>query len=330
MVPQADSQPPRVALPPELHNSDGIERVVGVEMELAGLGLDEILARVSSSTGGRIDRTSDYEGRVLDTPLGDIRVELDASLFRDRKLRDFLKHIGVSRISDDLGDSIEEFMASEARRFVPYEVIFPPVSLTRLGELEAVREGLVRGSEGTNASFFNAFGLHLNPELPAVDVGTVVRYLRAFLVLFEHLRELHDVDYTRRISPFIDPFPKEYLLMVLNPDYSPGADGLIDDYISFNPTRNRPLDLLPVLSWMEAERVSHHLPDEKISRRPALHYRLPNCQVDEGDWSITVEWNRWAEVEKLAADPDLLHEAMGNVVPALESPIRNFLENFWK
>lgn len=330
MTPQAEQQPPKPTLPPTMKNSSGEERVVGVEMEFAGLELDEILERIAGSTDGRIDRRSDYEGRILDTSIGDIRVELDASLFRDHKLRDFLKQLGVDRISDDLGESIEEFMASEACRFVPFEVIFPPVPISRIGDLEAVRHSLLRGSEGTNASFFNAFGLHLNPELPAVDVKTVLQYLRAFLVLFEHLRDLHDVDYTRRISPFIDPFPKDYVLTVLDPEYKPDVARLIDDYIASNPTRNRPLDLLPVLSWMDEDRVAGHLPEEKISRRPAFHYRLPNCQVDEADWSITMEWNRWVEVEKLAADGELLQQAMGNALPGIESPLRNFLEHFWK
>lgn len=321
---------PPVAIPPLRLNERGTERVVGVEMEFTGLELDEITRRVASVLGGRPDKRSEYEAVVADTPIGDVRIELDASLFRDMKLRDFLKKIGVDRLSPDLGDSIEEFMASEARRFIPFEVVFPPIPIGSMGELEKVRAALSGGSEGTNTSFYNAFGLHLNPELPRVDLPTVLRYLRAFLVLFEHLRELHDVDTTRRISPFIDPFPKEFALAILNPGHSPNMDDFIDIYIEANPTRNRPLDLLPVLAWMGGERVGRLLPEEKISPRPAFHYRLPNCQVDEGDWSITAEWNRWVEVEKLAADETLLLEAMATTRAGIESPIRHFLEQFWK
>jgi hypothetical protein len=39
-----------------------------------------------------------------------------------------------------------------------------------------------------------------------------------------------------------------------------------------------------------------------VKPRPAFHYRLPNCMVDEADWTLAEEWNRWVVVERLAYD----------------------------
>ena len=51
------------------------------------------------------------------------------------------------------------------------------------------------------------------------------------------------------------------------------------------------------------------LPEEKVNSRPTLHYRLPDCRIDEPDWSITTEWNRWMLVEELVCDEQALSEA---------------------
>lgn len=39
-----------------------------------------------------------------------------------------------------------------------------------------------------------------------------------------------------------------------------------------------------------------------VKARPAYHYRLPNCLIDEPDWRLAREWNTWVAVERLAAD----------------------------
>lgn len=312
-------------LPRKWKNAEGMPRRVGVELELAGLGLDAITARIEASAGGRTERVSDYEAHVRATSLGDITVELDAVLFREFKVKGFLRDLKLDRLKADLGESVEEFMASEAARFVPFEVVFPPIPMGRISELDRVRESLRHDAEGTHTSLFNAFGLHLNPELPRVDAATILDYLRAFLVLYDDLLDWHHVDPARRISPFIDPFPRAYVLKVLAPGYTPDAAALIDDYLEANPTRNRPLDLLPVLAWMDEERVRAHLPGEKISRRPALHYRLPNSQVDERGWSITREWERWLRVEDLATNRGRLGRAALLYRWRLKNPFRGLL-----
>jgi hypothetical protein len=113
------------------------------------------------------------------------------------------------------------------------------------------------------------------------------------------------VDFTRRISPYINPFPAAYARLVLAPDYPADAGRLIDDYIAHNPTRNRPLDMLPVLAHLDERRVMERVEDPHLVKgRPAFHYRLPNCMVNEPGWTLAREWNAWVDVERLAADPD--------------------------
>jgi hypothetical protein len=39
-----------------------------------------------------------------------------------------------------------------------------------------------------------------------------------------------------------------------------------------------------------------------VRPRPAFHYRLPNCRVDDPSWRVAREWNYWIAIEELAAD----------------------------
>ncbi|WP_238578863.1 amidoligase family protein [Inquilinus limosus] len=93
------------------------------------------------------------------------------------------------------------------------------------------------------------------------------------------------------------------------PGYRPDRAGLIDDYLAANPTRDRGLDLLPLLLSLDPERVRARLPYEKIAPRPVFHYRLPQAHPGEPGWSIAQDWNCWVEVERLAADGDRLAAA---------------------
>lgn len=306
-------------------NSGGQPRGVGVEIELGGLDLDQITSRIQQVAGGQVERLSNYAAMVHGTRIGDVGVELDARLFTDLEIRGMLDKLGLDDIQINLSENLEKLMAGEARRFVPFEIVFAPIEIARLPEVDAVCADFREIAEGTGASVLNAFGMHLNPELPRTDAATVLRYLRAFLCLYDELKTAHQVDVTRAISPFIDAFPKDYALRVLNPDYAPETTELIDDYLDANATRNRPLDLLPVLAWLDEDRVTRRLPDEKIGRRPTFHYRLPNSRIDETGWSVTREWNIWMRVENLANDDDALHAAMSEQIKALRGPIKRLV-----
>jgi hypothetical protein len=114
-------------------------------------------------------------------------------------------------------------------------------------------------------------------------------------------------DATRHLLGFADPFPADYVRRVVSPDYWPDTPGFIDDYLAANPTRNRDLDLLPLLVHLDEPRVRAALPNEKINRRPTFHYRLPDARASDPGWSIGPDWNRWVAVERLACDRDLLN-----------------------
>ncbi|MEJ7729923.1 MAG: amidoligase family protein [Polyangiaceae bacterium] len=298
---EAPSAPVAYRLPPVLHTADGRVRRVGVEIELGGLDEQEAAAVVAEVYGGTVRQTGDYTLQVFDTSLGDFRVELDSHLLKHHHGRAFLDRIGVPR---PVENALESVVGSVLRTFVPSEIVAPPVPVTDLHQLEALREALHRRhAVGTRQSLLYMFGFQMNPELPALDVDTLRRHLAAFLVLYEWLVEVSDVDITRRTMSFIDPFPEAYRRKLLAADYAPDLDGFVADYMEANPTRNRPLDMLPVLVTVRPELVmASALEPDQIKARPTFHYRLPNSLLDEPGWSFAVEWNRWVEVERLADD----------------------------
>ena len=130
--------------------------------------------------------------------------------------------------------------------------------------------------------------------------------LRAYLLLAGWLREEIKVDITREVLPHANPFPKEYALKVLDSDYSPDLDTLIDDYLHHNPTRNRELDMLPLFAYLRPDHPHELLHAQLTKPRPTFHYRLPNAQLSQPGWGSVMEWNRWVEVEKLAVNTDVL------------------------
>lgn len=317
-------------LPPFKLNAQGEPRRVGVELELSGLELKQITEHITDVLGGRVLSKSPYEAHIQDTEVGTVRVEFDATLFRELKVRRFFDELDLDILGDPEKESIEKVLATVAAWLVPYEIVFPPLPVAELGKLEKVRARLGVHGQGTTSNVINAFGLHLNPEVPNTNVETVLNYLRAFLILYDELKQVHDIDVARSLSGFISPFEKRYQLLVLNPKYKPTKDQFIDDYLQANPSRNRPLDLLPLLAYMDETKVRQRLPEEKISPRPAFHYRLPNSQIDERGWSISREWEAWLRVERLAADSYQLKKRCLYHMKRLQGPFWYWLKRFWR
>ncbi|HKO89950.1 MAG TPA: amidoligase family protein [Polyangiaceae bacterium] len=306
------TQPPPsgYARPPVTHGRDGQERRVGLEVEFAGLDAEQTLAGICDVLGGVQEQLGRNHGRVSGTPFGDFGVELDSTLFRERAYVEALKNVGVDLDADAGLGRAEDLVVRVVREFVPFEVVTPPVAWSRLGELEPLWRRLRElGARGTHAAWRYGFGLHINPDVPSTNARSLLAHLKAFLLLQPWLVKEGRTSLTRRLGPFIRPFPPEYLELVLAPEYWPEQRGFVDDYLVHNPTRDRPLDLLPVFAHLDRALIDGRVENPQLVKaRPAFHYRLPNCDIDRIEWSPSLEWNRWLCVERLAHDAAALQQ----------------------
>lgn len=316
---------PSLALPPRTMTEQGELRRLGVELELTGLSLDALGALVGKEMGGEVEVVGRYELSVKGDAAGPWLVELDWAWLK-RKGREPRQPDGLLVNLDEMG---EDILRAGAERLVPMEIISPPLPLDRLGEVERLIARLREaGAQGTTDGLVNAFGMQLNPEVPGTDAATLTGFLKAFLCLYDWLKIRADVDLTRRLTAFVDPFPTEYVQKVVSLDYAPDVDTLMDDYLFANPTRNRALDLLPLFAHLDARRVQRVVADDRVKARPAFHYRLPNCEVDRPGWGIHEAWNDWLEVERLADDKPRLDEVCRHYGAFLERPMSGLLEDW--
>jgi hypothetical protein len=159
------------------------------------------------------------------------------------------------------------------------------------------------GAIGTEESLIAAYGVHINTEIPRLDADTLFAYLRAFAILQWWLVDAHEVDATRKVSPYVDLHPEVYLREILSKSEST-MDEIFTNYLDHNASRNRALDLLPMLAEIDSDRVRVAVDDPKIKARPAFHYRLPNCHIERPDWSLASSWNTWCVFERLADRKD--------------------------
>jgi len=287
--------PDRFHIPPATKNADGEERTVGIEIEFGGLGAETAAQLVQTAFGGSLVKHNPNAFDVTGTSLGDFTVTLDTRFAGyDEKTGGFLEEVKV-----ELGN----LFGAAASLVVPFEIEAPPVALHQLPEIDKLMEELREaGASGTQASPLFAFGLHLNPEAARLDARTITAIVKAYAMASPWLWRVIDPDVTRRLLNFAEPFPDDYVRLLADEDYWPDLSGLIDDYVALNPTRNRDLDMLPLLAFIDEERVRKKLPEEKINPRPTFHYRLPDMQLGNPEWGLATEWNRWVAVERLAAD----------------------------
>jgi len=279
------------------------ERKIGVEIEFSNLKLSKCAQIIHKLYGGEIVQNSRYDYRVKKTSIGEFKLELDAQLLK--KLVTDPAYGKISKIfgpHDELGEIIEK----TASFLIPYEVVTPPVAIAKIDLIDRLVEKLrLGGALGTTHAFQYAFGVHLNVEPAIMDFRVVLKIFQAFLMLQLWLERQTEVDITRKISPFIEDFDKKYILLVMNPEYKPNKEHFIKDYLRYNPSRNRALDMLPLFTYWDSKIVRQALPKEKINPRPTFHYRLPNSKIDLFRWSVSDEWKLWEIVEKLALDDKL-------------------------
>ncbi len=296
----------------------GATRSVGFEIEYAGVPLKKAAGIVQSLYGGEVKQHSKAEWSVEDTRFGTFRLEIDAAPVK-KFVADNAERALEMKDGDQIDDlyrktldAADDIVTAIGEKVAPFEIIAPPVPIDEIDALEELRRALFyENAKGTHSSLHHAFGVHINPDAVSLKVSSLLAHMRAFTLLFPLLKEAHDVDFSRRIAPFIEPYSDAYAELILAKDYAPDLEMLIRDYHTHNPSRNRAFDMLPVFAHLDNELVrSLYGEEEKINARPTYHYRLPNCELSRSDWTLTQEWRRWCVLEDLACDEGKLARLM--------------------
>lgn len=295
--------------PPHLTNQSGEVRTVGLEFEFTGVEMEDTAHMLARLYGGEVQQITTYEFKIEGTEFGTFKLEIDASILLHKKYEVILESIGVNVSTFRKKEAFENTLKEVASTVVPFEIITPPIPLPELDKIvHLVNELRIWKAKGTGSSFFYAFGMHINPEVPAQTADSLLRHLKAYVLLDPWIRKDAQVDFSRKITPYINEYEKDYLRLILRDDYNPSLELLIRDYFRFKNTRNRPLDMVPVFMHLNEELVQKLSADKLSASRPTFHYRLPNCSVEDENWSLENEWNRWVLVEKLADDETALQQ----------------------
>jgi hypothetical protein len=302
-------------------------RKAGFEFELSGLTVEDCAELVKQEFGGTVEPNHSLEVEIKDTDAGTFRVEMDSHLMKDmaESLEEEQPETKDQLIDTaPIRESISQAMGSFAGQFVPLEIVTPPLAFDQFDKLERLREQLCQQkAKGTRDAPVNAFGMHINAQIPSEDIEGVLPIFKAFLILYPWLKQQMKIDFSRRCLTYIDPFPKAYIQLVLAEDYQPSWKDFITDYLEHNPTRNRALDMLPIFSHIDDSLLDKL--DEKqrvlVNARPAFHYRLPNCEVDNPDWHIARDWNLWVKLEEVAGDAKLLGKLACDYLEFLDAPL---------
>ncbi len=299
----------KLRLPPRGYNFEGNRRRAGVEIEFAAVSPSRVATRLAELYGGTAEQEDPHRFHIRGTRLGNFLVELDTQYAHRAPGEVGSSAAGLQGLMETFSNTMRELYGDLGSLVIPYEVVCPPIDVEQLPELEALLLALrEEGAQGTRDNLLHAFGVQFNPDIATRDPQWILAVLKAEILLSEWLRSIISVDMARRILAFADPFPKAYIHIILKDEYWPDIDQLIEDYLIYNPTRNRELDMLPLFLWLDADRVRRKIPDKLVKPRPTFHYRLPDANIRESRWSLTLEWNRWCVVERLAEDREILAE----------------------
>ncbi|POF33810.1 amidoligase family protein [Roseibium marinum] len=273
-------------------------RRVGVEIEFGGLTALQAAEFIRADLGGSIEKKDSHRYRLTGTELGDLTVELDS------------KYVHSEDDASDLERKVRSLAGDMTGSIVPTELVTDPLPVSRIADIDALLDRLVAAGALGTQHLHLACGLHLNVEWTGREVLPILRILQAYLISAPDLRREIAPDRVRTLLPFIGRFPQDYEARILDPDYQPDFARFAADYCRANPSKNRELDLLPLLASIDEGAVADALGHPPEAVRPAFHYRLPNASLGARNWSIEKEWDRWLSVEALAADEDRLAAAL--------------------
>lgn len=299
--------------------ASGDPRRVGVEIEFTGLNLEEVTQIAAAWAGSEAVLDTRAQGHV-DTRWGELRTEIDWL---------YLKELAQEKKIAPNTPAWLELLSQAATAFVPLEVVCPPIPIAELHELETLVNCLRdAGAGGTGSSPFAAYGVHLNPELPSASDCPLAQFIQAFCLLQWWLVKQCHLDFARRLSPYVDLYPEAYVLLTLDYTADTRIEHIRQDYLEHNATRNRALDLWPLLADFDPQWVEQEVGNPLIKPRPTFHYRLPNCEIDRSDWSLEQCFSTWQVVERLAAAPALL-EILAEHFQLAQRSFRGAHKNDW-
>jgi hypothetical protein len=273
--------------------AEGRPRRTGVEIEFGGLTEEDAARLMADEIGGDVRAAGPHEILVEGSDWGDVEICLDTA-YRDKA-----------------GNKLADLGLELGRAVVPVEIVTPPLTVQQMPALDRLRGALRKaGAQGSREGVLLGFGLHLNPEIAAGTLEAILPVTRAYALIEDWLRKADPIDPSRRLLPFVDPYPRGFVDRLAGEAEGWSLTDFIDAYLAENPTRNRGLDMLPCLRHLDEARVTAALAasislgssETQVSARPTFHYRLPDCRIDEGGWRLAYEWNRWVMVERLAAD----------------------------
>jgi hypothetical protein len=286
----------RITLAPDTERpNEALHACVGVEVEFTGLSARDATLALHKGLAGEIFEEDPHAYKLQASDIGDIWVELD------------VRHAHPQRhgaaLTLNAGRTLSSVLGTLITPFAPREMILSPRPVSDLGDVDravAILRGA--GAKGDGRILFDTLGLHFNVSTEPKNIANIRATTLAFARLDPHLRTLIAEEGGQRQMRLAPAFPKAYvqLLESRSPDQDPGD--FIDDYLACNPTRDRALDLLPLLLHLDGPRVRRRLPYEKISPRPVFHWRLPVARVGRQDWSILPTWQAWLNVEDVAAE----------------------------
>mgnify|MGYP006299838363 FL=1 len=294
MAPDRPDVPPEAETvwqrPPRPARADGTERRVGVEIEFAGVTEAEAVAIVRELWGGAETGGARYRHKVAGTKIGDVKVELDTALAEGAK------------------GPVDTTLLDLSRALVPVEIVTPPIALADLPEIDRLVARLgAAGAAGSRDGALYAFGLHLNPEVAVETADHIVAVTRAYGLLEDWLRASDPPDPSRRVLPFVDPWPRAFVDRLAGEAADWALGDLREAYLRDVGSRNHGLDLLPLIEHLFPGSVDAALGQGTAKGgRPAWHFRLPESGIGRAGWSVAHEWNRWVLVEDVAEAPGLL------------------------